>query len=44
MERLSFALYDYPDMVRDSMTLLEDRGLKRNKRREPGQITIEKYW
>lgn len=33
-----------PDMVRDTMAVLESRGLKRNRRREPGQITIETYW
>lgn len=33
-----------PDMVRDTMAVLEERGLKRNRRKEPGQITIEAYW
>ena len=33
-----------PDMVRDTRLALEKRGLKKNKRREPGQITVENYW
>jgi len=33
-----------PEMVRDTMVVLEARGLKKNKRREPGQITTEQYW
>lgn len=33
-----------PDMVRDTRIMLEQRGLKKNKRREPGQITVENYW
>lgn len=33
-----------PDMVRDTITVLEERGLKKNRRREPGHITVEAYW
>lgn len=33
-----------PAMVRDTMVVLEARGLKKNRRREPGQITTEQYW
>ncbi len=33
-----------PDMVRDTRTVLEGRGLKLNKRKEPGQISVENYW
>lgn len=33
-----------PHMVRDTMLLLERRGLKRNTRRTPGHITTENYW
>jgi len=33
-----------PAMVRDTQTILEVRGLKKNKRREPGHITTEQYW
>jgi ferredoxin--NADP+ reductase len=33
-----------PAMVRDTTAVLETRGLKKNRRREPGQITTEQYW
>ena len=33
-----------PAMVRDTMAVLETRGMKKNKRRDPGQITTEQYW
>lgn len=33
-----------PDMVKDTCAVLEDRGLKLNKRKEPGQISVENYW
>jgi ferredoxin--NADP+ reductase len=33
-----------PDMVRDTMEVLLAHGMKKNKRREPGQITVEAYW
>ena len=33
-----------PAMVRDTRQVLEVRGLKKNRRREPGQITTEQYW
>ena len=33
-----------PAMVRDTQIVLEARGLKKNKRRDPGQITTEQYW
>ncbi len=33
-----------PAMVRDTQAVLEQRGLRRNRRQEPGQITIENYW
>ncbi|MCC6302445.1 MAG: ferredoxin--NADP reductase [Gammaproteobacteria bacterium] len=33
-----------PDMVRDTAAVLEGRGLKKNRRTEPGQITTENYW
>ncbi len=34
-----------PDMVQETMdTLIEQRGLKKHSRRDPGQISIEKYW
>tara|TARA_B100001996_G_scaffold6251_1_gene5304 strand:- start:1815 stop:2558 length:744 start_codon:yes stop_codon:yes gene_type:complete len=33
-----------PDMINDTVTLLEKSGLERNRRSKPGNITLEKYW
>ena len=33
-----------PAMVDDTRQVLEVRGLKKNRRREPGHITTEQYW
>ncbi|MBL4819904.1 MAG: ferredoxin--NADP(+) reductase [Gammaproteobacteria bacterium] len=33
-----------PDMVKDTMEILASRGLKKNRRRTPGQVTVENYW
>jgi ferredoxin--NADP+ reductase len=33
-----------PDMVADTQQALIARGMKKNRRREPGQITTEQYW
>ncbi|MGH9958644.1 MAG: ferredoxin--NADP(+) reductase, partial [Pyrinomonadaceae bacterium] len=33
-----------PDMVRDTTAILESRGLKKNRRKDPGQVTVEAYW
>ncbi|WP_096527760.1 ferredoxin--NADP reductase [Candidatus Nitrosoglobus terrae] len=33
-----------PDMVRDTTALLKEKGLTENRRRHPGQISVEKYW
>ncbi|MGI9301442.1 MAG: ferredoxin--NADP reductase [Gammaproteobacteria bacterium] len=33
-----------PNMVKDTRTALEQRGLKKNRRRTPGHITSENYW
>jgi ferredoxin--NADP+ reductase len=34
-----------PAMIQDTMDLLtEQRGMKKHSRRDPGQISIEKYW
>ena len=33
-----------PDMVKDAVQALKDRGFKKNRRRTPGQITVENYW
>ena len=33
-----------PAMVHDTVEVLQARGLQKNRRREPGQITTEQYW
>ena len=33
-----------PAMVKDTLHALQQKGLKKNLRREPGQITMENYW
>jgi ferredoxin--NADP+ reductase len=33
-----------PDMVTDVTNMLVERGLKKHKRRDPGQISVENYW
>ena len=33
-----------PQMVTDTVALLETKGFRKNRSREPGQITTEKYW
>ncbi|MBY6188163.1 ferredoxin--NADP reductase [Marinobacter hydrocarbonoclasticus] len=33
-----------PEMIRDTLAVLEGMGLRKNLRRTPGQITMEKYW
>ena len=33
-----------PAMVSDSQAVLEARGMKKNRRRDPGHITTEQYW
>jgi ferredoxin--NADP+ reductase len=33
-----------PDMVAETMAVLEARGLRRHKRKDPGQIHVESYW
>ena len=33
-----------PEMVADTNAALMRRGLKKNRRREPGHITVENYW
>ena len=34
----------HPEMIKELNTLLQSRGLAKNLRRAPGQITVEKYW
>ena len=33
-----------PEMVRDTQSVLERRGMRRHRRREPGHVTLETYW
>ena len=33
-----------PDMVRSTQSVLEKRGLVRNRRRAPGHLSVENYW
>ena len=33
-----------PEMVRDTQAMLEQRGMRRHRRREPGHFTVETYW
>jgi ferredoxin--NADP+ reductase len=33
-----------PDMVKSTNTILQERGLARNRRSAPGQISVENYW
>lgn len=33
-----------PEMITDMQKILTDKGLVKNLRRAPGQITVEKYW
>jgi len=33
-----------PQMVDDTTDALLARGLKKHRRREPGQISVENYW
>ncbi len=33
-----------PQMVDDAQKALEARGMRRHRRREPGQVTVETYW
>jgi ferredoxin--NADP+ reductase len=39
-----FMICGNPDMVRTTAAALQARGLERNRRRSPGQITVENYW
>jgi len=33
-----------PEMVADTVRALQQRGLKKHRRRDPGQISVENYW
>ena len=43
-ERSQVMLCGNPDMVRDATAALAARGLRKNRRRAPGHITVENYW
>ena len=43
-ERAHALLCGNPAMIRDLRALLEARGLRRNRPRQPGHFTTEKYW
>lgn len=43
-ERSQLMLCGNPGMVRNTTQVLERRGFRKHRRREPGQITTEKYW
>lgn len=43
-EKSQVMLCGNPDMVRDTTEALLARGLKKNRRRDSGQITLESYW
>lgn len=43
-EKSQVMLCGNPDMVRDTTEVLMARGMKKNRRRDPGQITVETYW
>lgn len=39
-----FMVCGNPEMVQDTSAILIDKGYSRNRRRDPGQITVEQYW
>ncbi len=43
-QRSQFMLCGNPDMLRDMTAALAARGLKKHRRRSPGQITVESFW
>jgi len=43
-ERSQFMLCGNPGMLKDAATELAARGLRKNRRRAPGQITVESFW
>jgi ferredoxin--NADP+ reductase len=43
-ERSQFMLCGNPAMVKDVSAALAERGLRKNRRRTPGQITVENFW
>ena len=43
-ERSQFMLCGNPDMLKDGAAALAARGLRKNRRRTPGHITVESFW
>lgn len=43
-ERSQFMLCGNPDMLKDASAALAAKGLRKNRRRTPGQITVESFW
>lgn len=43
-ERSQFMLCGNPGMLKDAAAALAARGLRKNRRRTPGQITVESFW
>lgn len=43
-ERSQIMICGNPDMVKSTQSVLEERGLVRNRRRAPGHLSVENYW
>jgi ferredoxin--NADP+ reductase len=43
-ERSQFMLCGNPEMLRDAAAALAEKGLRKNRRRTPGHITVESFW
>ena len=43
-ERSQFMLCGNPQMLKDVAAALAERGLRKHRRRAPGQITVESFW
>jgi ferredoxin--NADP+ reductase len=43
-ERSQFMLCGNPEMLKDVAAALAERGLRKHRRRAPGQITVESFW
>jgi ferredoxin/flavodoxin---NADP+ reductase len=43
-DRSQLMLCGNPDMLKDAVAALVERGLKKHRRRSPGQITVESFW
>jgi ferredoxin/flavodoxin---NADP+ reductase len=42
--RSHFMLCGNPDMLKDTTAVLTERGLRKHRRRAPGQISVESFW